>query len=30
LPKGNDVANDRRVTYDPIFFDFNSLQRFGK
>jgi Protein of unknown function (DUF1329) len=30
LPKGKDVPNDRRVTYDPSFFDFNSLQRFGK
>jgi len=28
--KGNDVPNDRRVTYDPSFFDFNTLQRFGK
>jgi hypothetical protein len=30
LPKGKDVANDRRVSYDPNFFDFNALQRFGK
>ncbi len=30
LPKGKDVPNDRRVTYDPSFFDFNTLQRFGK
>ncbi|HZR80731.1 MAG TPA: outer membrane lipoprotein-sorting protein [Candidatus Binatia bacterium] len=25
-----DVANDRRIPYDPAFFDFNTLQRFGK
>jgi hypothetical protein len=30
LPKGKDVPNDRRVTYEASFFDFNSLQRFGK
>lgn len=30
LPKGKDVPNDRRVSYEPSFFDFNSLQRFGK
>jgi hypothetical protein len=30
LPKGKDVPNDRRVSYDPGFFDFNALQRFGK
>ena len=30
LPKGKEVPNDRRVTYEPSFFDFNSLQRFGK
>jgi hypothetical protein len=30
LPKGKDVANDRRVSYDSSFFDFNTLQRFGK
>jgi len=30
LPKGKDVANDRRVSYDPSFFDYNALQRFGK
>lgn len=23
-------ANDRRVSYDPAFFDVNTLQRFGK
>ena len=27
---GNEPANDRRVTYDPDFFDFSTLQRFGK
>jgi hypothetical protein len=27
---GKDPANDRRVPYDPDFFDFNTLQRFGK
>ena len=27
---GKDPANDRRVTFDPQFFDFNTLQRFGK
>jgi hypothetical protein len=30
LPKGKDVANDRRVHYDPSFFDSATLQRFGK
>jgi hypothetical protein len=25
-----DPANDRRVPYDPSFFDFNTLSRFGK
>ena len=30
LPKGKDVPNDRRVSYEPSFFDFNALQRFGK
>jgi len=30
LPKGKDVANDRRVTYEPSFFDSSMLQRFGK
>ena len=30
LAPGKDPANDRRVTYDPGFFDFNTLQRFGK
>ena len=30
LPKGKDVANDRRVPYDPSFFDSATLQRFGK
>jgi len=28
--KGKDVPNDRRVNYEPSFFDFNTLQRFGK
>ncbi|HEY8514308.1 MAG TPA: DUF1329 domain-containing protein [Candidatus Binatia bacterium] len=27
---GNDPANDRRLPFDPEFFDFNTLQRFGK
>jgi len=27
---GAEPANDRRVTYDPDFFDFSTLQRFGK
>ena len=30
LPKGKDIANDRRVHYDPSFFDSSTLQRFGK
>ncbi len=30
LPKGKDVANDRRVTYDPGIFDSSMLPRFGK
>jgi hypothetical protein len=30
LPHGKDVANDRRVHYDPSFFDYTTLQRFGK
>jgi len=30
LPKGKDIPNDRRVTYDPSFFDSSRLQRFGK
>ncbi|HVN83931.1 MAG TPA: DUF1329 domain-containing protein [Candidatus Binatia bacterium] len=30
LPKGKDIPNDRRITYDPSFFDFNTLARFGK
>jgi uncharacterized protein DUF1329 len=30
LPKGKDVANDRRVHYDSSFFDSTTLQRFGK
>jgi len=30
LPRGKDVANDRRVHYDPSFFDSATLQRFGK
>jgi hypothetical protein len=25
-----DPANDRRISYDPAFFDFNTLSRFGK
>ena len=27
---GTDVPNDRRIPLDPGFFDFNSLDRFGK
>jgi len=27
---GKDPANDRRVPFDPSFFDFNTLSRFGK
>jgi hypothetical protein len=30
LAPGKDPANDRRVPYDPSFFDFSTLQRFGK
>ncbi len=30
LPPGKDIANDRRVHYDPSFFDSTTLQRFGK
>jgi hypothetical protein len=30
LAPGKDPANDRRVPYDPSFFDFSALQRFGK
>ncbi len=30
LPKGKDVANDRRVSYEASFFDSSMLQRFGK
>jgi hypothetical protein len=30
VPKGKDVPNDRRVHYDPSFFDSATLQRFGK
>ncbi len=30
LPKGKDVANDRRISYAPSFFDSGALQRFGK
>ena len=30
LPPGKDVANDRRVHYDPSFFDSATQQRFGK
>ena len=28
--QGKDPANDRRISFDPQFFDFNNLQRFGK
>jgi hypothetical protein len=27
---GKEPANDRRIPMDPQFFDFNTLQRFGK
>ncbi|MFM7736318.1 MAG: outer membrane lipoprotein-sorting protein [Alphaproteobacteria bacterium] len=27
---GKEPASDRRLTFEPSFFDFNSLQRFGK
>jgi len=30
LAPGKDRANDRRVHYDPTFFDSTTLQRFGK
>lgn len=30
LPAGKDVPNDRRVRYEPGFFDFATLSRFGK
>jgi len=30
LPKGKDIPNDRRVSYEPSFFDSATLQRFGK
>lgn len=30
LPRGKDIPNDRRVHYDPGFFDSATLQRFGK
>ena len=30
LPPGKDPANDRRVPYESSFFDFTTLQRFGK
>jgi len=30
LPPGKEPANDRRVPYQPGFFDFSTLQRFGK
>lgn len=30
LPPGKDVPNDRRMHYDPSFFDYSSLNRFGK
>jgi len=30
LSRGKDVANDRRVHYEPSFFDSATLQRFGK
>ena len=28
--QGKEPANDRRISFDPQFFDFNNLQRFGK
>jgi Protein of unknown function (DUF1329) len=30
LAPGKDVPNDRRVHYEPSFFDSSTLQRFGK
>ncbi len=30
VPRGKDIANDRRMKYDPSFFDSTTLQRFGK
>lgn len=27
---GNEPANDRRIPFDPQFFDFSTLSRFGK
>lgn len=30
LPQGKDIPNDRRVRYEPSFFDYTTLQRFGK
>jgi Protein of unknown function (DUF1329) len=30
LAPTKEPANDRRIPYDPGFFDFNALQRFGK
>ncbi|HVM95377.1 MAG TPA: outer membrane lipoprotein-sorting protein, partial [Candidatus Acidoferrales bacterium] len=30
LPKGKDIPNDRRMHYEPSFFDFSTLNRFGK
>ncbi|MFQ5665626.1 MAG: DUF1329 domain-containing protein [Candidatus Binatia bacterium] len=30
LPRGKNVPNDRRIHYDPKFFDATTLQRFGK
>jgi hypothetical protein len=30
LEDNNESAVDRRLSFDPSFFDFNTLQRFGK
>jgi len=30
LPRGKDIPNDRRLSYEPSFFDSTTLQRFGK
>jgi hypothetical protein len=30
LGRGSDPANDRRITLEPGFFDYQSLSRFGK
>jgi hypothetical protein len=27
---GTDPANDRRITLEPRFFDYQTLNRFGK